>query len=119
MSQLLNGRGAITVEAHTAADTLTAAENGTAHTNTGASGTIAITLPPATPGLNFYFGIGAAQILQIEPATGETISLPSTGVPEAANDYIAADAIGESVRLVCLKAANWSVMGYTGTWTGQ
>lgn len=119
LNQSLNGRGAISVEAHTAADTLTAAENGTCHTNTGATGTIAITLPPATVGLHFYFGIGAAQILQIDPNGTETISLPSNGVPGAAGKYLAADAIGESLRLVCVKAANWSVMGYTGTWTAE
>lgn len=118
-SQTLSGRGLIGVEAHIVADTLTAAENGTCHTNTGATGTFAITLPSAVVGLHYYFYIGAAQILQIEPATGETISLPSTGVPEAANDYIAADAIGESVHLMCCKAATWAVMGFTGTWTGQ
>jgi hypothetical protein len=109
----------VTVEAHTAADTLLASETGTCHTNTGASGTIAITLPAAVVGLHFYFAIGAAQILQIEPASGETISLPSSGVPESANDYIAADAVGETVHLMCCKAANWNVMGYTGTWSGQ
>lgn len=108
-----------TVEAHTALDTLTASETGTVHTNTGASGTFALTLPPATVGLQFYFAIGAAQILQIEPATGETISLPSTGVPEAANDYIAADAIGETVHLMCCVAGHWNCMGFTGTWSGQ
>lgn len=108
-----------TVEAHTALDTLTASETGTVHTNTGATGTFALTLPPATVGLQFYFYVGAAQILQIEPAAGETISLPSTGVAEAADDYIAADAIGETVHLMCCKAGTWAVMGYTGTWTGQ
>lgn len=108
-----------TVEAHTAADTLTAAETGTVHTNTGASGTLALTLPAATVGLQFYFYVGAAQILQIEPATGETISLPSDGVPEAADDYIAANAIGETCHLMCCKAGTWACMGFTGTWTAQ
>lgn len=117
--QSMNGRGVLGLEAHTASASLTAAENGTIHTNTGASGTIALTLPAATVGLHFYFAIGAAQILQIEPASGETISLPSTGVAEAADDYIAADAIGETVHLMCCIAGKWQVMGYTGTWSGQ
>lgn len=119
MSQTLSGRAPITVQAKTAAYTATVAENGTCFTNTGASGTFAITLPPATVGLHYYFAIGAAQILQIEPATGGTISLPSNGVPETADDYIAADAIGETVHLMCCVAGHWNVMGFTGTWTAQ
>ncbi len=117
--QSLNGRGVLGLEHHTAAATLTAAENGTIHTNKGATGTFALTLPAATAGLHFYFYIGAAQILQIEPAAGEFISLPSTGVAEAADDYIAADAIGETVHLMCCETGKWAVMGFTGTWTGQ
>lgn len=118
-SQSLNGNAPKGVQHHTAADTLKAGECGTVHTNKGAAGTIALTLPPATVGLFFYFYVGAAQILQIEPAAGEQISLPSTGVPEAADDYIAADAIGETVHLMCCEAGKWAVMGFTGTWTGQ
>lgn len=107
------------VEHHTALDTLTAAETGTIHTNKGASGTFALTLPPAVEGMQFYFYVAEAQALQIEPASGETISLPSSGVPEAANDYIVADLEGESVHLVCCETGKWAVMGFTGTWTGQ
>lgn len=119
MSQTLATRGVLTGEHHTAADTLTAAENGTIHTNMGASGTFALTLPAATVGLHFYFYVAEAQALQIEPASGETISLPSSGVPEAANDYIVADLEGESVHLMCCETGKWAVMGFTGTWTGQ
>lgn len=113
----LNGRALIDVEAHTANDTLTASESGTAHTNTGASGAITFTLPSATVGLRYLFGVGVAQQLRIDPAGSETISLPSTGAPSAAGAYIVADAIGEFVEIVCLIAGNWSVRSYTGTWT--
>lgn len=119
MSQTLATRGVLTAEDHTASDTLTTTENGTIHTTVGATGTVVLTLPAATPGLHYYFYVGAAFALQIEPASGETISLPSTGVPESADDYISADAVGESVHLMCCKAGTWAVMGYTGTWSGQ
>lgn len=119
MSQTLAGRYPIDVEAHTASDTLTTAENGTLHTNTGASGTITITLPAATVGLRYRFGVGAAQQLRIDPNGTETISLPSTGVPGAAGKYLVADAIGETVELVCAVAGNWNVYGFTGTWTAE
>lgn len=107
------------VEAHTADDTLTTAESGSVHTNTGASGTITIALPAATVGLEYFFRVGAAQALRIDPNGSETISLPSTGVPGAAGKYLVADAAGETVHLVCGVAGSWSVMGYTGTWTAE
>lgn len=115
----LNGRSLIDVEAHTAGDTLTVAESGTAHTNTGASGTITIVLPVATVGLRYIFALGAAQQLRIDPNGTETISLPSTGVAGAAGKYLVADAVGENVELVCFIAGNWSVRCYTGTWTQE
>lgn len=111
--------GAKVVEAHTAGDTLLATETGSTHTNTGATGAITIVLPAATVGLEFFFGVGAAQELRIDPNGSETISLPSTGVPGATGKYLAADAVGETVYLRCVKAGNWAVFGFTGTWTAE
>ena len=108
-----------TVEAHTAGDTLLAAESGSVHTNTGASGTITLVLPAATVGQEFFFFVGAAQELRIDPNTTQTISLPSSGVAGAAGKYLVADAIGESLHLMCCIAGSWAVMGFTGTWTAE
>jgi hypothetical protein len=119
MSQTLMGRGPIDFEAHTAGDTLTVNENGTGHTNTGASGAITIVLPAATVGLRYFFYVNAAQELRIDPDGTETISLPSNGVPGAAGKYLTANAVGESVYLVCAVAGSWAVFGYTGTWTAE
>lgn len=119
MSQTLNGRAAITVQAKTANYTITTAENGTIFTNKGASAARVFSLPPATVGLNYYFYVGAAQELRIDPDGTETISLPSTGVAGAAGKYLSADAVGETVRLVCCEAGTWAVFGYTGTWTAE
>jgi hypothetical protein len=105
------------VEAHTAGDTLLATESGSVHTNTGASGTITLVLPAATVGQEFFFYVGAAQELRIDPAASETISLPSSGVAGAGGAYLVADAVGETVHLLCGKAGTWAVMGFTGTWT--
>lgn len=102
------------VEAHTASDALTLAESGSVHTNTGAGGAITLTLPPAVLGAEFFFQVGAAQNLIIEGDAAETISLPSNGVAQA---NITANAVGETVHLVCCIAGTWGVMGYTGTWT--
>lgn len=107
------------VEAHTAGDTLLAAESGSVHTNTGASGTVTLVLPAATVGQEFYFVVGAAQELRLDPNTTQTISLPSTGVAGAAGKYLVADAIGESVHLLCAIAGTWQVLGYTGSWAAE
>lgn len=116
--QALDGR-ARTVEAHTADDTLTYAESGSVHTSVGASGTITLALPAAIVGIEFLFRVGAAQQLRIDPNGSEVIALPSSGVAGAAGKYLVADADGETVHLVCTKAGQWSVYGYTGTWTAE
>jgi hypothetical protein len=105
------------VEAHTADDTLTAAESGTTHTNAGAGGAIALTLPPATVGLNYNFVVRATQELRIDPDGTETISLPSSGAVQAAGAYLTANAIGEQVTIFCDTAGTWAVRSYNGTWT--
>src|SRR5690348_6948368 len=115
----LNGRGPVDVTAHTANYTLTADDSGTCHSSKGAAGTITCSLPAATTGLNFYFYVGAAQEHRLDPNGTEKISLPSTGVAGAAGKYLSADAIGESVRIVCCEDGIWTVFGYTGTWTQE
>jgi hypothetical protein len=102
-----------------AARTLTSGESGSRIITTGNAGTAVVNLPAAVQGLTFEFQISTAFALQIEPATGETIGLPSTGVQEAANDYITADAVNEYVTLVCDVAGTWTPSNYLGTWTGQ
>lgn len=37
----------------------------------------------------------------------------------AAGKYLSADAVGEWVRLLCVKAGQWQVAGYAGTWTAE
>jgi len=107
------------VEAHTAGDTLTAAESGSVHTTVGAGATVTLALPAAAVGLEYFFRVGAAQELRIDPDGTETIALPSTGVQGAAGKYLTANADGETVHLMCTKAAQWSVFGFTGTWTAE
>lgn len=118
-NQTLAGRGPIEFVAKTAAYTITEGESGSGFKNTGASGAIVLTLPAATVGLHYYFYVDAAQELRIDPNGTETISLPSTGVPGAAGKYLSADAVGESVHLVCAKTGTWAVYGHTGTWTAE
>ncbi len=115
----LNGRGPIEFAVKTAAYTITQDDTGTGFTSVGATGAIVLTLPAALVGMHYYFRVGAAYELRIDPNGTETISLPSNGVPGAAGKYLAADAVGETVHLVCATAGTWSVFGYTGTWAAE
>jgi hypothetical protein len=113
----LNGRAIRGVEAKTANYTVVAGvDNGKIFTNEGASGAITFALPAATVGQFFDFVVKATQELRIDPNGTETISLP-TGVQQAAGAYIVADAIGEFIRIACVKAGEWTTLGSVGTWT--
>ena len=103
----------------TADYTLTVGQSGAVVTNTGASGAVVITLPPAVPGLTYTGAVSTAQALRFDPDGTETISLPSTGVPGAAGKYLTCSTVGCTVVLRCVKAGNWVVVGYTGTWTAE
>jgi hypothetical protein len=116
-NQSMSGYGALAVEHKTASATLSVNDNGQVFTNKGAAGAITLTLPAATVGLRYYFYVGAAQELRIDPNGTETISLPSTGVAGAAGAYLTANAIGETVYLMCCETGTWACFGYTGTWT--
>lgn len=116
---LLNATKQPVILTKTADYTATLADNGACFSNVGASGTITIALPAATPGQEYSGRVGVAQQLRFDPNGSETISLPSTGVPGAAGKYLTADAIGETVVLRCIVAGTWSVFGYTGTWTAE
>ena len=113
----LNGRALRTVEAKTAAYTVTANDVGKTFTNAGASGAVAFSLPVATVGLWYRFKVQAAQELRIDPNGTETISLPADGVKQAAGAYLTANAVGEGVEVECVTAGTWEANYYTGTWT--
>lgn len=105
--------------AKTANYTVKAYESGQTFTTVGAAGAVVFAMPAATLGLEYFFRVGAAQELRIDPNGTETIALPSTGVQGAAGKYLTADADGETVHLICTKAGQWSVFGFTGTWTAE
>lgn len=108
-----------TVEAKTADFDVEIEDSGKTFTSVGASGTVVATLPAAVVGLKYRFRVGAAQELRLDPDGTETIALPSTGVQGAAGKYLTANADGETVDIECTKAGQWSVFGYTGTWTAE
>lgn len=86
--------------------------------NAGASAPVTYALPPAQPGMSVVAIVQAAFALRLDPNLNETVALP-TGVQQAAGKYIEADAVGETIRLVCLTAGKWDVVSSSGTWTAQ
>jgi hypothetical protein len=87
--------------------------------NAGASGAAVFALPKAEPGLRVSAVVEATQNLRLDPNGTETIALPSTGVQGAAGEYIEANALAESVELVCLTKGTWDVVNFQGTWTAE
>lgn len=119
MSHSLNGRNLYTVEVKTADYTiLNPSDHAKIFTNEGAAGAITFALPAATVGQRYGFHVKAAQELRIDPNGTETIALP-TGVQQAAGKYITANAIGEYIRILCVKAGEWDVEADVGTWGAE
>lgn len=112
---LLGLRQVVTVDADGMTG-ISEAYSGGIFTNEGATGAAVFALSPATVGTSLTFHVMAAQELRIDPSGTETIALPSTGAQQAAGKYITADAVGEWVKLVCVKTGQWQVEGYAGTW---
>lgn len=109
-------REAVTV---LAADTLalTGKDNGGYFTNEGAAAAVTFTLPAATVGLRYTFYVMAAQELRIDPNGSETIAI--AGAQQVGGKYVTANAVGEFVELLCVKAGQWDDVSARGTWTAQ
>ncbi len=111
-------QGLFPVEAKTGNYTIvTPDDNGKLFTNTGASGTITFSLPAATVGQHYYFAIGAAFELQVDPQPSENISLPPTGVLQGNGVDIFSNVVGETLHVICAVTGTWNVWGTTGTWS--
>jgi len=104
------------IEAHTANDTLTAAESGSVHTNLSATGTVTLTLPASAPaGTVFTFAVQAAQQLLVDPGT-TTIRDDSGQTPDK---YKSANVIGACLTLAADANGDWATIAKNGTWTEE
>ena len=115
---LLGLRRKVTVDADGMSG-ITEAYSGGIFTNEGASGAAVFALGAAAVGVELTFVVMTAQELRIDPSGTETIALPSSGAQGAAGKYLTADAVGEWVKLVCVKTGQWQVQGYAGTWAHE
>ena len=83
------------------------------------TGAATFVLSAAAVGVELTFMVMTAQELRIDPNGTQTIALPSTGAQGGAGKYLTADAVGEWVKLVCVKTGQWQVEGYFGTWAHE
>ena len=102
----------------TAATDIAAADalRGIVVSNKGASGEVVFSLPAAEPGMHVTAIVQAAQLLSLDPVDTEII-YGVNGVALTEDVAIKANALGETIQLVCLEAGYWSVAAYTGTWS--
>lgn len=108
-----------TVVAKTADATLTAAEvHGKQITNTGASGTVVLTLPsaPTVAGQAFRVQLTAAQIVRLLPATGQKVFLGGSGV---ASKYLNVAGVIGNFADVYSDGVDWIVTNYSGVVTKE
>lgn len=113
---IVNPTNAVSAKAATAA--LTAADFDKTLTNTGASGTVALTLPSVaiSKGRCIRIQVTVAQIVQADPSGTESIYLGGSG---AAGKYLnIAGVIGNYADLYC-DGSNWMVTGYAGVLTKE
>jgi hypothetical protein len=109
----------VSVEAHVAADTLTAAESGRVFTNTGAVGipaARALTLPdPAVAGMHYTFYNQNVNGLQIIAGAAATIRVG--GRVSGVGGTCTSNATGSAVHLIAISATEWIADSVVGAWT--
>lgn len=110
--------GNATVTALASATTLTSAHYGVNLTNTGASATLehALLAASSVKGKCIKFQLTAAQIVRLQPASGESVYLGGSGV---ADKYLqVAGVIGNYVELYS-DGSRYHVVGYSGVLTKE
>jgi hypothetical protein len=98
--------------AYTANDTLTAGMTGRTITNTGATGTVTLTLPGAYIGRRVTFSRTEAFALRVDPA-GTNYIMGGTG----AGKYAELGSLGASLTIECRTTGVWLIVASHGTVT--
>jgi hypothetical protein len=100
--------------AQTSNYTILFTDQNTTFTNTGASGEVDFTLPPATVNLNYEFSVEVEFLMKIIAAGTDVIRL---GVDvSTAGGNLSSTTVGSTVRLRCTKTGVWSAFGPAGNW---
>jgi len=112
------GSGGISraIEAHTTDDTLTCAESGSVHTNSGSTGMVTLTLPSSAPqGTVFTFAVQAVQELRVDPGTAAIRD--DSG--QTAGKYKSANSTGACISVIADASGDWVTVAKNGTWTEE
>jgi len=110
-----SGTHIVSIEHHTASDTLTKEETLSFHTNLGATASVSLALPQdAATGCLFSFSVMASFGLIIDPGAAGGIYI--NGAKQGDDAHIWADAIGESITLVNDGNGDWASLFMSGTW---
>ena len=94
----------------------TDAIRGVVVSNKGAGGEVVVSLPAAVPGMRVTGVVQATQLLGFDPVDTEII-YGTNGVALTEDVAIKANAIGETIQLVCVEKGFWVVTAFNGTWT--
>lgn len=98
------------VQALTAATTLKQSDNGRAFSNSGAAGSVTVTLPTPFAGMMLLFVKKTNQTFVVAAASGTTINGNAT-YTNSSNETSSA-----FLRLYGISATEWLVVGTAGTW---
>ena len=95
--------------------TLTSAQSGTILMLNGANNNTQVTLPSATPGLDFVVISNVAKYFAMIPQASDIIAFSSNTAGQGVQNS-STGAVGDSIELVCVQGGYWSVKQRTGTW---
>jgi hypothetical protein len=108
--------GVATVNNYTTNTSLTSAQSYGISTNSGASGSVTLTLPAAAIGLQYTFVVVAAQTLQIN-VTGGSVIIGLGEIASSAGGNISSNSPYSAVSLLCLSSTLWAATSIVGTWS--
>jgi hypothetical protein len=86
--------------------------DGLVYTNELATSAVTFTLGSAAPNRAVCFYVFAAQMIYVDPATGDQIHV----LTNAAGDRISSATPGDSICLVAIDYTNWAAYSKSGTW---
>ena len=110
------GGNAGSVTNFTTNQTLTVNQTLGIFTNSGAAGTVVLTLPsPITTGLQYTFVVAATQPLQIDVDGSDVIAIGE--LTSSAGGFISSDSPYSVVTLKALSSALWVAIFMLGSWT--
>lgn len=104
------------VSAKTSSYVVLALDTNTVFTNEGAVGEINFTLPGAQEGLNYIFFIETAQVINIRPASGDSIINGSDTI-SGTTYWLSANSAGHLLGITAINSSKWIVTNITGSWT--